>query len=989
MHNPPKKLFLLDAMALVYRAYFAFSNNHRINSKGLNTSAIFGFTNTLIEILKKENPSHIAVVFDTAAPTVRHIEFEAYKAHREKMPEDLSKAIPYIYRLVESFNIPVISMDGFEADDIIGTMAKEAEKEGFTTYMMTPDKDYGQLVSDKTFMYKPARLGNGAEVLGVPEILKKWDIQRIDQVIDILGLMGDQADNIPGIPGVGEKTAIQLVKDFDNIENLLNNTDKLKGKLKEKVELNKDKAILSKKLATIICDVPVAFDEKALERKELNREAVKELFTELEFRRLAEQILGESITLSETEAALPESAQFKKAATAGKKDIFSSEASHAGENSGNRSVIGKSSEFASVSEKASKLNSESISAQDSNQEATQEFNSESNQESESVVYRTIKDVPHLYHLVQTAEQRKELITQLTRQKTICFDTETTGLDANNAELVGISFSWKAHEAWYVVVPSKFHDAQIVADEFKPLFENEAITKIGQNIKYDMSILRWYGIEVKGKLFDTMLAHFLIQPEMRHNMNVLAETYLNYSPVTIETLIGKKGKDQISMRDVPVEQIVEYAAEDADVTLQLERKFVPLLAETNTTKLFEEVEVPLIPVLSAMEAEGIRLDTGTLKHISSELEKDIFTVEKEIQNFVGSPFNVSSPKQVGEVLFELLKIVEKPKKTKTGQYATGEDVLSKLVNKHPIVGKILDYRELVKLKNTYVDSLPLLVNPRTGRIHTSYNQVVAVTGRLSSDNPNLQNIPIRTERGREIRKAFIPRSEQYVLLSADYSQIELRIMAELSKDPAMIEAFKNGQDIHSATAAKVYNVELNAVTGDMRRNAKMVNFGIIYGISAFGLSERLNIPRKEAASIIENYFQKYPGVKEYMDSSIENARSKGYVETIMGRRRNLRDINSGNATVRGFAERNAINAPIQGSAADMIKVAMIHIHKDFITNKFKSKMLLQVHDELVFDLHKDEIESVKSIVEHRMKTALPMSVPIEVGMGTGANWLEAH
>jgi len=954
-----KKLFLLDAMALVYRAYFAFSNNHRVNSKGLNTSAIFGFTNTLLEILKKENPSHIAVVFDTAAPTFRHVEFEAYKAHREEMPEDLSKAIPYIYRLIEGFNIPVIAIDGFEADDVIGTLAKKAEQKGFVTYMMTPDKDYGQLVSETIFIYKPARLGNGAEIVGVPEILKKWDIQRIDQLVDILGLMGDTADNIPGIPGVGEKTAIQLIKDFDTVENLLKSTDKLKGKLKEKVEQHADKAIQSKRLATIICDVPVELDEKALERKEVHKEILKELFTELEFRRLAEQVLGESIIVSEAVAALPESAQFKKAQKAGQVDLFAQEAVLSSQDPIPLDAIQNSL----IDESANSLI--------------------------TPAYQTIKDISHQYHLVDTAEKRRQLIDDLSRQKIICFDTETTGIDANNAELVGMSFSWKIREAYYVVIPANFKEAQEIVDEFKPLFANKGITKTGQNIKYDMSILRWYGVEVEGPLFDTMVAHFLIQPEMRHNMNVLAESYLNYSPVSIETLIGKKGKEQLSMRDVPLEQLLEYAAEDADVTLQLKEKFEPMLKETNTTKLFEEVELPLIPVLSAMEAEGIRLDINTLKQISTELEKDIANVEQNIQQFAGAPFNVSSPKQVGEILFEVLKIMEKPKKTKTGQYATGEDVLAKLVNKHDIVGKILDYRELVKLKNTYVDSLPLLVNPRTGRIHTSYNQVVAVTGRLSSDNPNLQNIPIRTERGREIRKAFIPRSEQFVLLSADYSQIELRIMAELSKDPAMTEAFNAGQDIHTATAAKVYAVDLEAVTGDMRRNAKMVNFGIIYGISAFGLAERLNIPRKEAATIIENYFQKYPQVKEYMDSSIENARSKGYVETILGRRRYLRDINSNNATVRGYAERNAINAPIQGSAADMIKVAMIHIHKDFTAKKLKSKMLLQVHDELVFDLHKEEIDLVKPIIEHRMKTALAMSVPIEVSMGTGNNWLEAH
>jgi DNA polymerase-1 len=958
MSEQKKKLFLLDAMALVYRAYFAFSKNHRVNSKCVNTSAIFGFTNTLLEILKKEKPTHIAVVFDTAAPTERHIQFEAYKAHREAMPEDLSKSIPYIYRLIEGFNIPVITKDGFEADDIIGTLAKKAEKHGFVTYMMTPDKDFGQLVSDNIFMYKPARLGNGAEILGVPEILKKWDIKRIDQLIDILGLMGDTADNIPGIPGVGEKTAIQLIKDYDTIENLLKNTDKLKGKLKEKVENNVEKAKQSKWLATIICDVPVEFDEKSLAMSEINKDALRDLFTELEFRRLAQQLLGEDIPTTP------------------------------GGDGGGNQIISEKRQEQPVKNKNGQIDIFADTAIATSLEV--ELGDVEDETVEEVkVHLTIKDVAHTYHLIDTAEKRQQLISDLSKQSVICFDTETTGVDAHNVELVGLSFAWKNHEAYYITIPKEFHEAQKVVDEFKPLFANESITKIGQNIKYDMSVLKWYGIEIKGKLFDTMLAHFLIQPDMRHNMNALAEAYLNYSPVSIKTLIGKKGKDQLTMRDVPVESLVDYAAEDADVTLQLKEKFEPMLTQLQAAKLFEEVEVPLIPVLSAMEAEGIRLDTGTLKQISSELEKDIASIEQLIQKLAGRPFNISSPKQVGEILFEVLKIVEKPKKTKTGQYATGEDVLTKLANKHDIVGKILDYRELVKLKNTYVDSLPLLVNPRTGRIHTTYNQVVAVTGRLSSDNPNLQNIPIRTDRGREIRKAFIPRSEQFTLLSADYSQIELRIMAELSKDPAMIEAFKSGQDIHAATAAKVYGVELDAVTGDMRRNAKMVNFGIIYGISAFGLSERLNIPRKEAATIIENYFQKYPEVKDYMDESIENARSKGFVETILGRRRYLRDINSSNAVVRGFAERNAINAPIQGSAADMIKIAMINIHKEFVAKKFRSKMLLQVHDELVFDIHKEELETVKPIIEHHMKTALPMSVPVEVGMGTGNNWLEAH
>lgn len=949
MTENPKKLFLLDAFALIYRAYFAFSNNHRVNSKGLNTSAILGFTNTLLEVLKKEKPTHIAVVFDTAEPTVRHIEFADYKANREEMPEDLALAIPYIIKLIKGFHIPVLFSDGYEADDVIGTLAKKAEQHGYTTYMMTPDKDYGQLVSENIFIYKPARLGNGVEIMGVAEVCKKWEIENVSQLIDILGLMGDKVDNIPGIPGVGEKTAIQLIKDFGSIENLLQNTDKLKGKLKEKVEQNADKAIQSKRLATIICDVPIEWDEKALEMETPDKEALKELFMELEFRRLAEQVLGETLTISVTEV------QNKNVVTKVKK-IDSSQIDM----------------FGTVTE--TEVTTVEI-------EETPEA---------PKVYKTIKDTIHNYVLVDTKEKRSQLIAELNIQPAICFDTETTGLDANNVELVGMSFAFKPSEAFYVPVPENFAEAQDLVNEFKPLFENENILKIGQNIKYDFSVLKWYGVSIKGKFFDTMIAHFLIQPDMRHNMNVLAESYLGYSPVSIEALIGKKGKGQISMGAVPIDDIKEYAAEDADITLQLKNKFEPMLNDAHITKLFEEIEIPLISVLAGMEAEGVTLDKEALKDISSALDKEITIVEAEIQQLAGTPFNVSSPKQVGDVLFEVLQITEKPKKTKTGQYATGEDVLAKLAGKHPIVGKILDYRELVKLKNTYVDTLPLLVNPRTGRIHTSYNQVVAVTGRLSSDNPNLQNIPIRTERGREIRKAFIARNENFTLLSADYSQIELRIIAELSGDAGMIEAFQSGQDIHAATAAKVYNVPLEEVTPDMRRNAKMVNFGIIYGISAFGLAERLTIPRKEAAAIIDNYFAKYPGIKLYMDESIEVAREKGYVETIMGRRRYLRDINSSNHTVRGYAERNAINAPIQGSAADMIKIAMINIYDDFKAKNLKSKMLLQVHDELVFDVWKDELDIVKEIVSHRMKTAIPsLKVPMEVGMGTGNNWLEAH
>ena len=939
-----KKLFLLDAMALIYRAYFAFSNNHRINSKGQNTSAIFGFTNTLLDVFKREKPTHIAVVFDTQAPTARHEEFAAYKAHRQEIPEDLASSIPWVIKICEGFNIPVISLDGYEADDIIGTLAKQAEKQNFDTYMMTPDKDFGQLVDEHTFIYKPARAGGNAEVMGIKEVCARWEIQNVDQVKDILGLMGDSVDNIPGIPGVGEKTAILLIKQYGSIEELLKNTEQLKGKLKEKVELNKDLAVQSKRLATILLDVPLSINPEGLKVAEPNKEILKEIFSELEFRRLAEQLNISSVVKEETVTQRP----VKKPS-------------------------GQTSLFASNDKEFLQTITES-------QEETG---------SPQTTFKTIQDTLHTYEVVDTPEKINSLVKLLNKQKFFCFDTETTSIDANNAELVGLSFSFKAQEAYYIPVPSDKNDAKKIVTAFKPVFENASIGKIAQNLKYDMTVLRWYDIEILGKVFDTMIAHFLIQPDMRHNMDVMAETYLNYSPVSIEVLIGKKGKDQLSMRDIPISVVSEYAAEDADITFQLRNIFDKLLDNGSVRKLFEEIEMPLVNVLSAMEAEGITVDQSVLRDLSGILTVDIQAVEKEIQSMAGKPFNVSSPKQVGEVLFENLKITEKPVKTKTGQYSTSEDVLSKLENKHPIVRRILDYRELVKLKNTYVDVLPSMINPRTGRIHTSFNQVVAVTGRLSSDNPNLQNIPIRTERGREIRKAFIPRSEDYTLLSADYSQIELRIIAELSGDPAMLEAFKSGEDIHAATASKVYGVDLDKVTSDMRRNAKMVNFGIIYGISPFGLADRLNISRTEAKAIIENYFRQYPYIKDYMDMSIQSARDKGYVETIMGRRRYLRDINSANATVRGFAERNAINAPIQGSAADMIKIAMIHIHNDLIASKLRSKMLLQVHDELVFDTHKDEIEAVKKIVSHRMKTALDLKVPVEIGMGTGKNWLEAH
>jgi len=942
----PKKLFLLDAYALIYRAYFAFSNNPRINSQGLNTSAIFGFTNTLLEVLKKEKPSHIAVVFDTAAPTQRHTDFVDYKAHREEMPEDLQKNIPYIFKLLEGLNICIFAIDGYEADDVIGSLARTAEKNGFTTYMMTPDKDYGQLVDENTFIYKPARLGNGVEIMDQEAICKKWQIRNVGELIEVLGLMGDTADNIPGIPGVGEKTAIKFVQEFGTIENLLQNTDKLKGKMKEKVENNKELARMSKKLATIITDIPeVVWDEDCMTIKEYNREVLLEVFKELEFRTLAQRLLGEEITgVKEAQFEKQiEKQKAQKAVNTAQGDLFE--------------------------ETVEVIIAEEIS------EAPKDL-------------KTAASTPHNYILLDTPQKRKELISLLDKSAQFCYDSETTSLNTHDAEIVGMSFAVKAGEAYYVPFPADQKESQKIAEEFRHLFEDTGKTLIGQNIKYDLEVLKNYNIEIKNKLFDTMVAHFLIQPEMRHNMNVLAETYLNYSPIQIETLIGK-GKNQGSMRDAEIGAITEYAAEDADITLQLEKVFAPKLKENKVEKLFREVEIPLIHVLANMEREGVKIDTKVLNDYSAQLEKEVVIIDAEIQKLAGTPFNISSPKQVGEILFEYLKIIDKPKKTKTGQYATGEDVLMKLVDKHPIINKILEYREVLKLKNTYVDTLPLLVSTKTGRVHTSYNQVVAVTGRLSSDNPNLQNIPVRTERGRYIRKAFVPRDDKYVLLSADYSQIELRIVASISKDKNMCEAFISGKDIHTATAAKVYGIAESEVTKEMRYKAKSVNFGIIYGQGAFGLAENIGVSRTEAKQLIDNYFREYASIKKYMDDSVNFARENGYVQTLLGRRRWLRDITSNNAVVRGYAERNAINAPIQGSAADMIKMAMIKIHDEFIKQKFKSKMILQVHDELVFDVFKPELETVKPLIEHHMKTALTIDVPLEVGMGVGVNWLEAH
>jgi DNA polymerase-1 len=927
-----KKLFLLDAMALIYRAYFALSKSPRMTSYGLNTSAIFGFTNSLWDVIRNEKPTHLGVAFDAQVPTIRHEEFAEYKAHREEMPEDIGTALPFIKRLLDAFNIPILLVEGYEADDIIGTIARKAQKNGFITYMMTPDKDFGQLVSENTFIYKPGRLGDKPEILGITEICKKYNITRPEQVIDILGLMGDAADNIPGLPNVGEVTAKKLIEEFGSVENVLKNSDKLKGRLKEIVETYASQALFSKKMATIILDVPINFDEEHLKLSEPDLPALKELFRELEFRTFANRIFNDLSMKEVTGAGSVESP---------KNDLFSP-AKEINEN------------VTATTEKA-----------------------------------TIASTPHHYYIVDTPEKRKDLIGKLLKVKTVCFDTETTGLDPNNSELIGISFAFMPHEAYYVVIPENYHEACIVVAEFKPVFEDQLIEKVGQNMKFDISILKWYDTEVRGKLFDTMLAHYIIQPDLRHNMDFLSETYLNYTPVSIESLIGKKGGNQLSMRSIDIETIKDYSAEDADVTLQLKYVFEPMMQETDTRELFEKIEMPLVPVLVSMEAEGIKIDPNVLKDYSVQLQREIKELVKTIHLQAGTEFNISSPKQLGEILYEKIQITGNPKLTKTKQYSTSEDVLIKMVNRHPIIQNILDYRSLTKLKSTYIDVLPALVNPRTGRIHSSFNQAVAATGRLSSNNPNLQNIPVRTERGREIRKAFVPRTNDYMLLSADYSQIELRIIAEVSADEGMIEAFREGLDIHAATAAKVYGIGMDKITPEMRRNAKTVNFGIIYGISAFGLSERLNIPRKEAAEIIEQYLIKYPGIKKYMDNAIAFARARGYVETIMKRRRYIRDINSGNAVVRGFAERNAINAPIQGSAADMIKIAMINIFNELQARRLKTKMILQVHDELVFDAPKDELDIISPIIRDKMINAIPMKVPIEVDMKTGDNWLDAH
>ena len=959
MPDSRKKLFLLDAMALIYRAYFAFNKNPRLTSKGVNTSAIFGFANVLLDLLKKEKPTHIGVAFDTMAPTIRQTGFEAYKAHRQETPEDIINSIPYIHELLEGFNIPILYVDGYEADDVIGTLAKQAEKHNFVTYMMTSDKDFGQLVSENIFLYKPGKMGGDIEILGVKEVCEKYSLQRPEQVIDLLGLWGDAADNIPGIPGVGEVTAKKLLAEFETVENLIANAGNIANeKLRQKVIEFSEQAMVSKKLATIILDVPIEFNEAALIIDQPDEARLRKLFDELEFRTFAQRVFTH-FSLQNGEQPAPAQEQ-KKAVPAIKKaaaeDLFS---------------ISSGEEIV-------------------NPETAEQYGVTSSDFGISPSHHlTISNTPHEYILADTPEKRAELVSQLSAQRSFCFDTETTGLNANETELVGISFSWEAGKAWYVPLPDNYQEALSIVSEFKPFLADEAVEKTGQNMKFDMSVLKWYEIDVKGPLFDTMLAHYLIQPDMRHGMDVLSETYLNYKPVSIEELIGKKGQNQLSMRTVDLETIKEYAAEDADVTFKLRHVFEPMLQKTGTRELFDKIEVPLIRVLSSMEAEGIRIDPLTLNDYSAELQKEIVLLEKQIHEDAGMVFNIASPKQLGEILYTKLRIVDNPKQTKTKQNSTSEDVLVKLENKHPIISRILEYRSLTKLKSTYVDVLPTLISQRDGRVHTSYNQAVAATGRLSSNNPNLQNIPIRTERGREIRKAFVPRNDKYLLLSADYSQIELRIIAHMSRDSGMIEDFRAGLDIHTATASKVYGIPLDEVTKEMRRNAKMVNFGIIYGISAFGLSERLNIPRREAAEIISQYFEKYPGIKAFMDGSIAFAKSHGFVETMMKRRRYLRDINSGNATVRSFAERNAINAPIQGTAADMIKIAMINIFRELEMKKLRSKMILQVHDELVFDVHPDEVEIIRQIVDKGMQEAIPLDVPVLVEMNTGKNWLEAH
>ncbi|GAA4344463.1 DNA polymerase I [Flaviaesturariibacter amylovorans] len=935
MEPQEKKLFLLDAMALIFRAYYALLRNPRITSKGKNTNAQFGFTNTLIDLINNQKPTHMAVCFEGGAPAGRITDFADYKANRQEAPEDLSASIPDIKRMLQGFNIPILESEGFEADDVIGTLSKQAEKLGYTVYMVTPDKDYGQLVSEKVKIYKPGYQGGEVEIMGPEEVCNKWCIKDVSQVIDMLGLMGDAVDNIPGIAGVGEKTACKLLAEYGTLENVLENADSIKGALGEKVRKGRESAIMSKKLATIICDVPVDFHEEDFRLKEWNKDALREVFTELEFRTFIKRLLGE--------------------------DVPDTPGTPARKSAGTQAGL---------------------------------FDTVPGEETENSVVtpgKNIHNTPHDYTLVESEGEWKELLDALTKAKEISFDTETTGIDANTADLVGMSFSVEVGKGWYVPLPVKKEEVQAILKRFDALFANPDKLWIGHNTKYDLLMLKWYGVEIQGKLFDTLLAHYVIEPDGKRNMDWLSAKYLGYEPVHIEELIGKKGKNQGTMRDVEPEKVKEYAVEDTDVTLQFKGVFEPQLEQYGVRRVFDEVEVPLVPVLRDIEFEGVRVDTGFLREYSKLLEQEASTHEEKVYELAGQKFNLGSPKQLGEILFDQMKLDPKAKKTKTGQYATGEDVLSKLAKEHPIADHIVAYRELTKLRSTYVDALPELINPRTGRIHTNFAQAVAVTGRLSSNNPNLQNIPIRTDRGKEIRKAFIPRDEGHVLVSADYSQIELRIVSALSGDPVMCDAFRQGKDVHTATAAKVYKVAEEEVTKAQRSKAKSVNFGIIYGQGAFGLAENLRIPRAEAKEIIDAYRAEFAGIVAYMDETINFCRANGYVQTVMGRKRWLRDINSANFTVRGLAERNAINSPIQGTAADMIKLAMVNVHNAFKKHGFKSKMILQVHDELVFDVTLDEVELVKPVILEAMQSAmvLPNGIPVIAEVGQGSNWLEAH
>lgn len=943
-----KRLFLLDAYALIFRGYYAFIKNPRINSKGMDTSAIMGFMNSLMDVIKREKPDHLAVAFDNGGSHIRNEMFPEYKANRDATPEAIKIAIPYIQELLKAMHIPIMEKAGFEADDLIGTLAKQAEKEGYQVFMVTPDKDFAQLVSENIFMYRPARMGNGIEIWGIPEVQAKFEVEHPLQVIDFLGMMGDAVDNIPGLPGVGEKTAKKFLAEYGSIEKLLESTHELKGKMKENIEANKEKGILSKKLATILLDCPVQFNEKDFELSHPDVEKTDEIFQELEFRQMK--------------------AQFDK-------------------------LFGSGNEYDSITDTNSPTEKTVRKSPPKNENQFDLFGFSDENTTEEVhnsFYATLETTEHFYQIVQGDLATKLLLQNLEKQSSVCFDTETTGLDALNAELVGIAFSWEKGKGFYVPFPENQEEAKTLAQKFIPFFENESIEKIGQNLKYDLKILANYGIEVRGKFFDTMIAHYLINPDMRHNMDVLSETYLKYAPKSIETLIGKKGKNQKSMRDVAVEEVKEYAVEDADVTYQLKEHFQPILEKVGTKKLFDNIEIPLVEVLATMESEGINLDVSFLNSMSKDMQIEINEFEQKIYEIAGETFNLASPKQLGDILFDKLKIGgPKQKKTKTGQYATGEEILSYLAKDNEIVRYILEWRQLVKLKSTYVDALPNQVDPKTHRVHTDYMQTVAATGRLSSNNPNLQNIPIRTERGRQIRKAFIARDENYTLLAADYSQIELRIIAALSGETTMIEAFKKGEDIHRSTASKVFNVPLEEVTKEQRSNAKTVNFGIIYGVSAFGLSNQTDLTRSESANLIDAYYKTYPKLKAYMSDQVDFARENGYVETVLGRRRYLKDINSANAVVRGGAERNAVNAPIQGSAADIIKIAMINIHKRLKAEKWQSKMLLQVHDELVFDVHNSELEKIQPMIKSEMENAFKLDVPLIVDLGLGKDWLEAH